>query len=450
MDVVEKVNMVISEVRPVDIIDRDGQWYLIGGDGQPVPGAEEPHVSREEAEAHLQAMYQSDKPLDEPVLEKPVIKFDDSAPGQPKEIFIPLQKVDSRKHQVWGYAAVEEPDHADEIMDYESSKPYWMEWSTRAQKRSGGRSLGNLRSMHKRVAAGRLIEFRPDDKNRGIYIGAEVVDDEEWRKVEAGVYTGFSVGGSYVRRWNDYRLNKMRYTARPVEVSLVDAPCIESATFDVVKADGMTETRSFTPGDGTNVLKADIPEAPEAVSIEESPDGGYMDRMPDPEKPMQLSPSSVPNGDTLAARHQGVTELEAASAEIADTGDITQEPVTKADEPQPPGDPELMDFTVTGRATPEVAGRFQRFVAMLTNAAAIGHSAMFAMFLDGDGNDRFEATVSGIVESAVKDIPVDVRDGFEVVKGDFPIPEKRLVKVVTHTSERRMVKVRQPRMIKVV
>lgn len=442
---VEKVNMVISEVQPIDIIDRDGQWYLIGADGQPVSGAEEPHVSREEAEAHLQAMVQSDKPL--PAAEEPVIKFDDSAPGQPKEIFIPLQKVDSRKHQVWGYAAVEEPDHADEIMDYESSKPYWMEWSTRAQKRSGGRSMGNLRSMHKRVAAGRLIEFLPDDQNRGFYIGAEVVDEEEWRKVEAGVYTGFSVGGSYVRRWNDYRLNKMRYTARPAEVSLVDAPCIESATFDVVKADGMTETRSFTPGDGTNVLKADIPEAPEAVSSEEAPDGGYMDRMPDPEKPMQISPSSVPNGDTLAARHVGVKDLETAAGSL-DTTEGTQEPVTKADEPQPPGDPELMDFTVTGRATPEVAGRFQRFVAMLTNAAGVGHSAMFAMFLDGDGSDRFEAAVAGVAETDVRDIPVDVRDGFEVVKGDFPQPDKKLVKV--KPVEKRMVKVRQPRMVKVV
>lgn len=437
MDVAE------AEMTPpeVGIVDRDGQWYLVGADGQPVPGADEPHVSREEAQAHADAMMQEGKPADG----EQITKFDESAPGQPKEIFIPLQKVDSRKRQVWGYAAVEEPDHADEVMDYETSKPYWMEWSTRAQKRSGGRSLGNLRSMHKRIAAGRLIDFRPDDKNRGFYIGAEVVDDEEWRKVEAGVYTGFSVGGSYVRRWNDYRLNKMRYTARPAEVSLVDAPCIESATFDVVKADGMTETRSFAPGDGTNVLKADIPEAPEAVSSEEAPDGGYMDRMADPEKPMQISPSSVPDGDTLAARHVGVKDLETAAGSL-DTTEGTQEPVTKADEPEGTPDTVISDITFTVHATPEIAGRFQRFVAMLEHASSIGHSAMFAMFLDGDGADRFSTEGLGLPETSEADI--EARDGYEIVKADMPQTEKRLVKV--RPVQKRMVKVRQPRMVKVV
>ncbi len=298
-----------------------------------------------------------------PAQEEPVIKFDETVAGQPKDIFIPLQKVDSQKHQVWGYAAVEEPDHADEIMDYASSKPYFADWSTSMQKRSGGRSLGNLRSMHKRIAAGRLIEFRLDDLHKGVYIGAEVVDPDEWRKVEAGVYTGFSIGGGYVRRWPDYKLNKTRYTARPVEISLVDAPCIESATFDVVKADGMTEKRSFTPGDGSNVLKAEIPEAPEPATSEAAPDGGYLDRMADPDKPMQVSPSAIPDGETLAARHTGVKDLDAAAGNL-DTTAATQEPVVKADADQ---------------------------------------------------------------------------------------PEKRMVKVVTHTSEKRLVKVvRQPRMIKVV
>ena len=41
----------------------------------------------------------------------------------------------------------------------------------------------------------------------------------------------------------------MRYTAEPVEVSLVDHPCLPEATFAVVKADGSTELRKFKAGD---------------------------------------------------------------------------------------------------------------------------------------------------------------------------------------------------------
>jgi hypothetical protein len=75
--------------------------------------------------------------------------------------------------------------------------------------------------------------------------------------VEAGVYTGFSVGGSYERRWSDFtQPGVTRYTAKPTEISIVDAPCIPSATFQVIKADGLIEERQFKPGTG-NLLKLD-------------------------------------------------------------------------------------------------------------------------------------------------------------------------------------------------
>jgi hypothetical protein len=45
-------------------------------------------------------------------------------------------------------------------------------------------------------------------------------------------------------------------------------------------------------------------------------------------------------------------------------------------------------FTVT--ATPGVMRRFERFMALLHYNAGFGHSAHFAMFLDGDGWDKFE------------------------------------------------------------
>jgi hypothetical protein len=155
-------------------------------------------------------------------------------------MFIPIQKVDAEKREVWGYGAIEMPDASSEIMDYASSKPEFVAWSSNAQKRSGGKSFGNLRSMHMTRAAGKLIDFRPDDMNKGIFVGAKIVDEDEWRKVQEGVYTGFSVGGSYLRRWADPQTpGLIRYTAKPTELSLVDAPCIPGATFQMIKADGI-------------------------------------------------------------------------------------------------------------------------------------------------------------------------------------------------------------------
>lgn len=152
-------------------------------------------------------------------------------------VFIPIAKVDAARREVWGWAAEEAPDKSGEIMDYDTSKPLFMAWSETIAKNSDGKSLGNVRAMHGNVAAGRLIHFEPHDDVKKFYIGAHVVDDAEWKKVETGVYTGFSVGGSYAKRWQDGALK--RYTAQPAEISLVDNPCMYGATFEMVKADGM-------------------------------------------------------------------------------------------------------------------------------------------------------------------------------------------------------------------
>jgi len=109
---------------------------------------------------------------------------------------------------------------------------------------SGGKSLGALRAMHGRVAAGKITDIAFDDEGKRIMIAAKIVDDDEWRKVEEGVYTGFSQGGRYVRRWPDPGSDLTRYTAEPREISLVDLPAVASATFEVIK-DGVAEKRAF-------------------------------------------------------------------------------------------------------------------------------------------------------------------------------------------------------------
>ncbi|HUO92568.1 MAG TPA: DUF6582 domain-containing protein [Rhizomicrobium sp.] len=162
------------------------------------------------------------------------------------QLFIPITKIDVAQRLVYGTIAEEIPDHADEIMDYASAKPMFEAWSQDIEKASRGRSVGNLRAMHGSVAAGKLDQIHFDDDARRIATVAKVVDDAEWKKVLEGVYTGFSMGGRYARRWPDPEHPHLtRYTPEPMEVSLVDHPCIPSATFEVVKADGTIELRKF-------------------------------------------------------------------------------------------------------------------------------------------------------------------------------------------------------------
>ena len=98
--------------------------------------------------------------------------------------------------------------------------------------------------MHSRIAAGKLTDIAFDDEGKRILVAAKIVDDDEWQKVVEGVYTGFSQGGRYVKRWNDPETGMTRYTADPTEISLVDVPCLPGATFEVVK-DGVVEKRAF-------------------------------------------------------------------------------------------------------------------------------------------------------------------------------------------------------------
>jgi hypothetical protein len=162
------------------------------------------------------------------------------------QLFIPITKIDVARRLVTGTIAEEIPDRADEIMDYETAKPMFAAWSEEIVKASNGKSAGNLRAMHGSVAAGRLDSIHFDDEARRILTVAKVIDDGEWQKVLEGVYTGFSMGGRYVRRWKDPEREELtRYTPQPMEVSLVDHPCIPSATFEVIKADGSVELRKF-------------------------------------------------------------------------------------------------------------------------------------------------------------------------------------------------------------
>lgn len=162
------------------------------------------------------------------------------------KLFVPITKIDAARRLVYGVVTAEAPDASGEVCDYASTKPLYQKWSQNFASVSGGKSFGNLRAMHGNVAAGKLVDIAFNDEQKRIEICGKVVDDAEWQKVEEGVYTGFSQGGRYLKRWADPDQPRlMRYTAEPLEVSLVDHPCLPEATFSVVKVDGTTELRKF-------------------------------------------------------------------------------------------------------------------------------------------------------------------------------------------------------------
>lgn len=167
-----------------------------------------------------------------------------------RELFAQIVKVSTADHIVEGCLAAEEIDMVGEILDYKSSKPYFRKWNQKFAEKTDGQSVGNLRAMHGKVAAGKFLDMEYDDEGKAIYVRAKVIDDAEWEKVEEGVYTGFSIGAQYIRKWRDGQ--HTRWTANPYEGSLVDNPAIPSATFTKKLADGTEEICEFqTKGLGT-------------------------------------------------------------------------------------------------------------------------------------------------------------------------------------------------------
>lgn len=160
------------------------------------------------------------------------IKGDDLALYVPFE----LEKVDKQKRMVYGYASTEALDGQGEIVErvaVEEALPEYSRWR-------------NIREMHRPSAVGiaPVLEMR----EKGLYIGAKVVDDNAWNKVLEGVYKGFSIGGRALKRASRFletlkvtvpTIQKMKLT----EISLVDRPANPECTFALAKMDGsITET----------------------------------------------------------------------------------------------------------------------------------------------------------------------------------------------------------------
>lgn len=133
-------------------------------------------------------------------------------------LFVNITRVDEEERMVYGYATTEALDSHGTIIDLgsvEKCLPDYLKWR-------------NVREMHQPSAVGTADEVTLDDK--GLYLGAHIVDDQAWRKVTAGVYKGFSIGGS-----KDYQIGNRIYLKKINEITLGDRPSNEECTFDTFR-----------------------------------------------------------------------------------------------------------------------------------------------------------------------------------------------------------------------
>lgn len=233
-------------------------------------------------------------------------------------LFVPLLKVDAQKRMIYGTAIAEVPDRVSEIFDYTTSKPNFEKWSDDISKSTDGRSVGNLRSMHGKVAAGKLTEIAYDDGRKAIDIAAKVVDDDEWNKVMEGVYSGLSIGGRYGKRWKDGELT--RYTAVPSEISLVDLPCVPGATFTIVKGEGIEEVHRFKEPESEVITNDKIALRATEIAKTVGDDRDWGDYIPEARKQLQEEAAS-----RLAARKKNIEEVNKDRAELTKDADKDRE-----------------------------------------------------------------------------------------------------------------------------
>ncbi len=98
--------------------------------------------------------------------------------------------------------------------------------------------FGAVREMHQPLAAGTAVNMETGDDGVTT-IKAHIVDSEAVKKVKAGVYKGFSVGGKVTSR---DELQKTTITGiKLVEVSLVDRPANPEAVITCYKAETVEE-----------------------------------------------------------------------------------------------------------------------------------------------------------------------------------------------------------------
>lgn len=145
--------------------------------------------------------------------------------------------------KVWGVASSESEDSDGETITAAAMKAALPDYMR----------FGAVREMHQPKAAGTALAVEVGDD--GVTkICAHIVDSEAIRKVNAGVYKGFSIGGRVTARDD---LNKTTITGlRLTEISLVDRPANPDAVITCYKADGIEPADHEDDADDSTLHKA--------------------------------------------------------------------------------------------------------------------------------------------------------------------------------------------------
>ena len=133
----------------------------------------------------------------------------------------PIAKVDAEQRMVWGYASTEAEDDQGETVTRDALAAALDDYMR----------FANIREMHQPSAVGIATEAAVDD--RGLYLGAKIVDADAWQKVVEGVYKGFSIGGRVTAR--DPADRRLITALRLTEISVVDRPANPETVFDCWK-----------------------------------------------------------------------------------------------------------------------------------------------------------------------------------------------------------------------
>jgi hypothetical protein len=144
--------------------------------------------------------------------------------------FVPfdIEKIDKKERMVYGWASTECMDGQGEVVELaaiEEALPDYKKWS-------------NIREMHQPSAVGIAPEV--EIKEKGLWVGAKIIDDSAWKKVEEGVYKGFSIGGKALQKVAKF-IEKLKLSVphitklKLIEISLVDRPANPECVFQLVK-----------------------------------------------------------------------------------------------------------------------------------------------------------------------------------------------------------------------
>jgi HK97 family phage prohead protease len=138
-----------------------------------------------------------------------------------KVITVPFAKVDDAERMVYGYASTADRDSDGEVITLDALK----------NALPGYMKFASVREMHDARPIGKTKQAEVDE--RGLYIGAKIVDNDAWKLVKEEVYSAFSVGGKILER--DEVDPSVIKSMSLMEISLVDVPANPQCVIDLVK-----------------------------------------------------------------------------------------------------------------------------------------------------------------------------------------------------------------------